>query len=80
MDFSAVGAISKEAPEESSSTHRKVLPSRLTEEVQNIIRKMKPSTCALDPLPTSLLQGQIWHPDPRCLQLWVWLLQGPTRC
>ncbi|CAL8387734.1 unnamed protein product [Boreogadus saida] len=28
----------------------------------------------------SQLQGKIWHPDPRCLQLWVWPLQGPTRC
>ncbi|XP_062372037.1 uncharacterized protein LOC134059609 [Sardina pilchardus] len=28
----------------------------------------------------SQLQGQIWHPDPLCLQLWVWPLQGPTRC
>ncbi|XP_075325299.1 uncharacterized protein LOC142383412 [Odontesthes bonariensis] len=25
-------------------------------------------------------QGQIWHPDPSRLQLWVWPLQGPTRC
>ncbi|XP_075336649.1 uncharacterized protein LOC142397191 [Odontesthes bonariensis] len=25
-------------------------------------------------------QGRIWHPDPSRLQLWVWPLQGPTRC
>ncbi|KAK5895026.1 hypothetical protein CesoFtcFv8_011655 [Champsocephalus esox] len=28
----------------------------------------------------SQLKGQIWHPDPRRLQLWVWPLQGPTHC
>lgn len=28
----------------------------------------------------SQLGGQIWHPDPRRLQLWVWPLQGPTHC
>ena len=28
----------------------------------------------------SQLQGKIWHPNPCCLQLWVWPLQGPTRC
>ena len=28
----------------------------------------------------SQLGGQIWHPDPQHLQLWVWPLQGPTRC
>ena len=30
-----------------------------SEEVQNIIRKMKPSTCALDPLPTSLVKTHV---------------------
>ncbi|XP_030219303.1 uncharacterized protein LOC115548682 [Gadus morhua] len=28
----------------------------------------------------SQLGGQIWHPDPRRLQLWAWPLQGPTHC
>ena len=28
----------------------------------------------------SQLRGQIWHPDPHRLQLWVWPLQGPTHC
>ena len=28
----------------------------------------------------SQLQGQIWHPDPNCLQLCIWPLQGPNRC
>lgn len=28
----------------------------------------------------SQLQGQIWHPAPHRLQLWVWPLQGPTHC
>ncbi|XP_036956139.1 uncharacterized protein LOC119020706 [Acanthopagrus latus] len=28
----------------------------------------------------SQLGGQVWHPDPHRLQLWVWPLQGPTRC
>ena len=28
----------------------------------------------------SQLGGRIWHPDPRRLQLCVWLLKGPNRC
>ncbi len=40
------------------------LPPVSSEEVQHIIRKMKPTTCALDPLPSSLVKTHITVLNP----------------